>query len=394
MRYLSTFIVIFFTSIFSSLATTIVGVVTDASTNKPLESASVFIAGTTFGTNTKADGSFSLNFVQGGATQFVVAHLGYQTYSVATNELSTDSSNSVALQIKPQQLSAVDVVGTDPYRATNMSEFIFGFLGDSEFGKKCSILNPNVLHLERRLIAGKLGEYELTARADSDLIIENKLLGYTIRYTLEYFNKTRYSVTFKGFPLFLDNLARSRNQDKTMANRERAYQGSQMHFFRSLQSKKLYEEGFKIYKVDKNLKAIFGKTISYGLMADTIFVPETDYYMVQTEKPLNLYEYLFSKESASVLAYEGPFEVRYTLNGEDNAYGKNIDYFKGMTRTLGQQSSLVLLQGGSVVFFPNGACLNAGTQITIGYWSFKKVGELLPWNYSPPKTAKQVVTLQ
>lgn len=394
MRHFSILFILFFSSLFSSFATTVTGVITDASTNKPLGYASVFIAGTTFGTNANSDGSFVLNFTSSGASQLIVAHLGYQTFSKAVSEIPTDQPLQVSLKIKSQELSTVNVVGTDPNRQSNMTEFIFGFLGDSEFGKKCTILNPNVLHLERRRIKDKFWEFELIAFADSDLIIENKLLGYTIRYTLESFNMTHYSVAFKGYPLFLDNLAQSKNQDKTLANRERTYQGSQMHFFRSLFTRNLQEEGFKIYQVEKQQKISYRSNTSYGLMSDTVFVPENDQYMVQTEKPLQLYDHLYKKETASALVYDGPFEIRFTLNGEDRAYGKNIDYFKGMTRTLGQQASLVMLQGGSVVFFPNGACLNAGTVVTIGYWSFKKVGELLPWDYLPPKTAKHVVTLQ
>lgn len=393
MKYAPALFILFFTSIFSTFASTIVGVVTDASTGKPLEYASVFIAGTTFGTNTMSDGSFNLNFTPGGASQLVVAHLGYQTFSIAVNDVPPGKPLPVSLKIKSQLLSTVSVVGVDPNRKMNMSEFLFGFLGESEFGKKCTILNPDVLHLERRWIKGKFAEYELIAFADSALIIENKALGYTIRYTMENFHMTRYSVTFKGYPLFLDNLARSKNQDKTLANRERAYQGSQMHFFRSLYSKNLQEEGFKIYQVEKQPRTSFNNYSTYGLMIDTIFVPESDHYMVQTEKQLNLYNHLFKMENASALVYEGPFEVRYSLNGEDRAYGAFIDYYRGMTRTLGQQSSLVLLQGNSVVFYPNGACQNAGTLVTIGYWSFKKVGEIMPWDYQPPKTAKHVVTL-
>lgn len=393
MRHFLTFSFFLLTSIFSAFPAIITGRVTDVQTGKPLEYASVFIAGTTFGTNTKTDGSFSLTYTPGGSTQLIVAHLGYLTYSKLASEIPTDSPLKVELQVKPQQLSAVSVVGVDANRKKNMADFLIGFLGDSEFGKKCSILNPHVLHLERRRIEGKFMEYELIAFADSDLIIENKLLGYTIRYTLESFYQTQYSTIFKGYPLFLDNLSISKNQDKTLAYRERAYQGSQMHFFRSLFTKTLEKEGFEIYKVDKKSMMNFSYSSVYGLMADTIFVPEPATHMVQTEKPLNVYNHLYVVDKSAALNYDQPFEIRFTLNGEDKAYGKNVDYYKGMTRTLGQQSTLALLQGNTVVFYPNGACKNAGTLVTIGYWSFKKVGEIMPWNYVPPKTAKQVVTL-
>lgn len=392
MRYLLTLSFFFFFAHSSLFSATIIGKVTDVTDGKPLESASVFIAGTTFGTNTRSDGSFSLTFAPSGSSQLVVAHLGYQTYTKNANEIASGQPLSVELQIKAQQIAPVSVVGFDSNRKKNMAEFLFGFLGDSEFGKKCSILNPDVLHLQRRAIPHKLLEYELTVTADSDLIIENKLLGYTIRYTLESYKSTSYGTIFKGYPLFLDNLSRIKKPEKTLEYRERAYQGSQMHFFRSLFTKTLQEEGFNTFKI-KKVSNLNTAQYKFGLMADTIFVPEPCHHMEQTDIPFKIYDNLFVMDKSAALQYDQPFEVRYTLNGEDKTYNKNTIYFNGMKRNWGQQTSIVMLEDNAQIFYPNGALKNAGNLITIGYWSFKKVGEIMPWDYLPPKTAKQVVTL-
>lgn len=374
---------------------TISGTVLDATDGKPLESASVFIAGTTFGTNTKPDGSFQLSFTPSDASQLIIAHLGYQTYTVQVAQIQSDQALNISLSVKPMQLSAVNVIGHDSNRKMNMADFLFGFFGDSEFGKKCTILNPNVLHLVRKPIPGKIGQNELHVSADSDLYIENKLLGYTVRYTLEKFVLSKFACSFKGYPLFFDNLARCKNQEKVLENRERAYLGSQMHFFRSLFTKTLQDEGFRVSQVAIEKKNDFlNYNNAYGLMADTVFVPEHNRYMVQTEKYLDLYELMIVTERAGFLSYKRPFEVRYTLNGEDRAYRKHEFYFDGMSRTLGQQTSIALLEDGNVTFYPNGALKNAGSLTTIGYWSFKKVGEILPWDYQPSKNDKHVVTLQ
>ena len=392
MRHVITLCLGFLASLATVFSATITGTVTDASNGNPLESVSVFITGTTFGTTTRSDGTFNLNYTPSGSSQLVVAHLGYQTFTKNANEIPAGQPLIVALQVKSMQLSTVQVLGFDSNRKRNMAEFLFGFMGNSEFGKNCTILNPNVLRLVRKPIPGKIGQDELYAYADSDLFIENKLLGYTIRYTLESFSQSKYQTTFKGYPLFLDNLSRSKNQDRTMAYRERAYQGSQMHFFRSLFTKSLQEEGFKIYKVNKDFNFDM-LSAHFGLMADTIFVPEAGKHMVQTETPLSLYDYLYLLEKSAALNFAEPFEVRYTLSGEDRAYVNNVLYYNGMSRTIGQQTSIALLQDQLQVFYPNGAMKNAGSLTTIGYWSFKKVGEIMPWDYQPPKTAKHVVTL-
>lgn len=392
MRHLLTLTALIFLSISHVFPITLTGTVKDAATGKALEAASVFVAGTTFGTNTKEDGSYSLTFKTDGSAQLVIAYLGYQTFTKNTTDFATNQTLNVELQGKSMQLASVSVLGYDSNRKQNMAEFLFGFFGDSEFGKKCTILNPNVLHLMRKPIPGKIGQDELYVSADSDLFIENKLLGYTIRYTLESFVQSKYFTTFKGYPLYIDNLSKSKNPERTQEYRERAYLGSQMHFFRCLFKKNLMEEGFKVFKVEKK-NGLSILNVQYGLMADTIFVPNPDQHMVQTETPLNLYNDLYVNEHSAALQYSEPFEVRYTLNGEDKAYGSHNFYYNGMTRTIGQQTSIVLLENNNVVFYPNGACKNAGSLITIGYWSFKKVGEIMPWDYQPSLTAKHVVTL-
>jgi len=392
MRYFLTLTLCLQFAVFSAFSTTITGTVIDAASGKPLESATVFLSGTTFGAITRTDGSFTLNFTPSGSSQFVIAHLGYQTYTKNVSEIPLDQPLKVELQIRSLQLSTVSVIGYDSNRKKNMAEFIFGFFGDSECGKKCTILNPNVIHLERRFIPGKIGQDELIAYADSNLIIENKSLGYTIRYTLESFNQTKYSTIFKGYPLFMDNLSKIKNKERIQENRERAYQGSQMHFFRSLFNKTLQQDGFQIFKIEKQ-KHINLLGNSYGLMADTVFVPEPSQHMVQTEIQLNLYNNLYLMEKTAALDFKSPFEIRYTLNGEDRAYRNNSIYHIGMKRNLGQQTTIVTILENPLVFYPNGSLKNAGNIVTIGYWSFKRVGEIMPWDYQPPKTSKEVVTL-
>lgn len=392
MRYFLTCCFSFLCSVFFAYSANISGTVTDAATGKPMPYVSVFIAGTTSGTTSGVDGAYSLNFVASGSAQLVFAHLGYRTESRNVSEIPLNQPLRIEMQLKMQQIPAISVFAKDSNRKKNMEEFLIGFLGDSEFGKKCTILNPDVIHLVRKPIPGKIGQNELIAYSDSDLIIENKLLGYTIRYTLESYSQSIYHVTFKGYPLFLDDLVGVRNQEKIRENRERAYQGSQMHFFRSLTNKTLQEDGFLIFKVEKD--GNWGMSSNgYGLMSDSVFVPEPLMHMVQTKTSLNLMEETFYLEKSAALQYNQPFEVRYTLNGEDKAYVANWVYYSGMNRTLGQQTTIVKIPNIPLIFYTNGACVNAGNLVTIGYWSFKKVGEILPWDYQPPKTAKQVVTL-
>jgi hypothetical protein len=392
MRKLTLLLFVILTYTRPSFSSTISGTVTDAKTGNPLEYVSVFLAGTTNGTVTKQDGSFSLTVSSGGSVELVATHLGYQTATYLLSGLGLNKPLAIPLQEKDLQLSTVNVYGVDPNRKQNMNEFLFGFFGDSEIGKKCKILNPQVLKLSKKEIPGKIGQYYLTAYADSALIIENKALGYTIRYTLESFRQTKFETTFLGYLLFIDNLLTAKKKDKILESRERVYQGSQMHFFRSLFAKTLEQNGFKIFSMNK-MRYLFPGQSSHGLMSDTVFVPEPSTYLLQTQIPLNVYEKAFIMENCGALQWSNPFEIRFTLNGEDMAYQKNGFYHTGLKRSLGQQTTVIKLTSVPFLFYPNGSCKNPGDLVTIGYWSFKKVGEILPWDYQPPKTAKQVVTL-
>jgi hypothetical protein len=392
MKSLFTAFFLFVIASFPSFSATISGYITDATNGQPLESVTIFVAGTTSGTVSDAEGRFSLDYPNKGTAQLVLTHIGYEYKTMNIDDVENGRILRIILQEKPQQLSEVNVIGIDPNRKENMKEFLFGFFGDSQAGKKCKILNPDVLKLSRNFLPGKIGEYIITATADSALIIENKLLGYTIRYTLECFHQTKYETTFQGYPLFIDNLSQIRNPDRIIQLREQAYLGSPMHFFRSLHTKKLDSEGFKLYQV-KTGPNTPGMSGTYGLMADSVFVSGKNMHLAQSSKQLDLSDKIFLFERLGVIQFNEPFEVRFTLQGEEKAYRLNNLYHNGLKRTLGQQTTLVRFTDGQLLFYPNGSYKISQNMVTIGYWSYKKVGEILPWDYQPPKTAKQIVTL-
>jgi len=64
---------------------TLVGRVTDAETNAPLASVNVFIATSTRGTTTDADGRFRLPGVPLGAQRLYVSRIGYEPYGVTVS---------------------------------------------------------------------------------------------------------------------------------------------------------------------------------------------------------------------------------------------------------------------------------------------------------------------
>ena len=94
---------------------TVTGKVTDASTNQPLPGVSVLVKGTTVGTATGVDGSFTLN-VPEGANTLVFRYISYKTME---RPIGTQSTFNVALESDARQLDEVVVTALGIERNRN-----------------------------------------------------------------------------------------------------------------------------------------------------------------------------------------------------------------------------------------------------------------------------------
>ncbi|RZK60593.1 MAG: carboxypeptidase-like regulatory domain-containing protein, partial [Pedobacter sp.] len=91
----------------------------------------------------------------------------------------------------------------------------------------------------------------LTVKASDFLVIENKALGYKIKYLLQDFEYNYKSkiVYFAGLPSFEDLKGSKSKQKNWSKKRVIAYNGSIQHFFKSLYNNTLAAEGFEINKI-------------------------------------------------------------------------------------------------------------------------------------------------
>lgn len=88
------------------------------------------------------------------------------------------------------------------------------------------------------------------------------------------------------------------------------------------------------------------------------------------------------------LTIDEPFEIRYTGRGEENRYKGFHYYYEGLNRIPKAQVSIVKLKNGHIRFYSNGAIEKPDELISIGYWSYKRLADLLPHNYSVSKYSK------
>ena len=127
------------------------------------------------------------------------------------------------------------------------------FLGRTEAASKCRIVNTKDI-----ILIYNSAEQTLTAYADVPIIIKNKFLGYEVAYNIVDFEIAFMPEIMPGIPIpmtkqvyysgtsFFKEL-NTKTKEKILLNRENEFQGSLVHFMRSLASKRLNENKFQIY---------------------------------------------------------------------------------------------------------------------------------------------------
>jgi hypothetical protein len=121
--------------------------------------------------------------------------------------------------------------------------FVDNFIGKTDNSKACTITNPEVLKFYFYKKRNRL-----KVLASEPLQIVNMALGYKIKYALDSFVH-EYGTEpgiYTGYPLFEEMAAVDSVQlSNWQENRLKAYNGSILHFMRSVYNKTLAEEGFR-----------------------------------------------------------------------------------------------------------------------------------------------------
>ncbi len=162
---------------------TVSGKIIDAESKEPLSSASVYCQNTTIGTTTNKQGEFSLQLKSGGY-ELIISYTGYQTKQV---QISSTDSRIPDIEMAKEEKSLGEVIiktsnevkdGWEKYG----SFFVEHFIGNTPNAAKTTLLNPEVLKFYFLKRSNKL-----RVLATEPLQIENKALGYNLRYQLDSF---------------------------------------------------------------------------------------------------------------------------------------------------------------------------------------------------------------
>lgn len=244
MKQLITTFLLFTVSI--SLAQTIKGKVVDDK-KQPLPGANIYFDGTTIATIADENGNFSLTYGSKLNSILVVSFIGYQTQFIT----SFDSGNELLVVLKEASNTLNEVViKKDRFtKKQKLQLFREQFLGTTAIAKKTVIENEDALYFEYDETQNIFKAY-----SDVPLIINNVSLGYKITYELVNF-EVRFSTTsihssdvYRSFYSGLSRFEEINSNAKILKQRQKCYEGSQLHFFRNLVNNLWNKDNFLFFK--------------------------------------------------------------------------------------------------------------------------------------------------
>ena len=371
-------------SFISSAQFTVYGTVLDSTTREPLGSASVFCQNTTLGTATNKQGEFSLQLKSGGY-DLIFTYTGYQTQTI---RITGDVTKFEILMIKEDKSLGEVVIkssnevkdGWEKYG----SFFLENFVGSTPNASQCVLQNPEVLKFYFLKKSNKL-----RVLATEPLQIANKALGYNLRYQLDsfvYFYNTDIN-SYRGYCLYTEMEGTDSLRRVWSSNRMKAYYGSKLQFMRSYYDSTLIEDGWNIDMLDETDHTKFNRVKNVydtSVYSEVILYPEIT-VMTSPEAPdsLPVPKVILDSAHATMQVefyYPRKISVTYTKKKPEPEY---IKKFKLPKNVAVQISYIDMLDG--IAIKENGYYYDQKDWINQGYWSWKNIADLLPYDYLPER---------
>lgn len=332
----------------------------DKSSNQPVSSANVFYINTTFGSISNHEGIVSIELPQDLSEGLLISHIGYDTKILQYQEyIKLTSLDTVFLMPSSIDISEITIKSKRSKKwKKNLKKFTKAFLGEGKAAGKCKILNPEVLRFKEE-------NKQFIATAIDLINIENKYLGYDIAYQLSHLKIEKDgSMEYLGRAFYKD-MNQDKPQKNIIKNREKSFQNSPKHFFKSLIDNKLNEEGYEIQIVElKNNQFEFRRTPEY-------------YDLIALSSDSSIYHLKFEE-----------FLKITDRNNVDINFRKPIVMRGGRGSSRAQESARVnhavsYIYKISPNLFINkyGNVLNTKKVKEYGYWADLRFADQLPFNY-------------
>lgn len=324
-----------------------------ASDGKPIEAATVFINGSKQITKTDSLGQFRFPKNNPGTYQVVINMIGFA--SVKENVIIQNKAVSLAIRLSEKQIVLAEVViGDDSQREGHVKAFLKNFLGESKNAKSCTVTNTELLDFSTK-------QTLLEATTSDFLIIENKNLGYKIKYLLKNFrfNSGTGITSYDGDAIFENMEGDTVQQAKWKINRKKAYDGSLMHYLRSLYVNTTRKEGFLTYNITNRVEPL-----------------------VLDPYPVDMEQFLFTIDSNFV---ELKFKRRLYIyhNMKEATVKDDVTKQESITKDMGKEGSIMQLYLENAIIDRKGSYVDYRSFYIQGYWGKMRIGDQLPFEYQP-----------
>jgi hypothetical protein len=370
----------------------ITGKVSRLDTKTPLPKVSVFLSNSSFGTTSADDGTFTLSGIKPGQYDLIATSVGFEDFNQTVLVGKDPIKVNIELLPKVTQLREV-VISTNADWKKNYALFEKEFVGTSLNAKKCKVINPHAVNLVYHA-----RKQTLEAWTDDFLVIENKALGYRVKFLLKNFSDDKLNglLSWEGQVLFEQLPGPAQQIEEWKKKREDCYYGSPQHFFRSLYAGKMEQEGFIAYKLNRVLnperpqeeeidKKI--KRFSQTNNRDSLRYWKMLYNMPKYRDNLNKIPYttadLFRRlQQPDLFAITFPnyLYVVYTKKRELTDFK---DVYHPLDMENYETSVVTLFKDNYAVFDLNGNIISSPRPLFEGTWSKSKIAELLPLDYLP-----------
>ena len=393
-----------FTHVTAQNTFSISGIVRDKKDGLP--GASIYLSGYKIATVADNDGKFKLSNLKPGSYDLLVQIVGYLPYSKSV--IIADQSVQVDLVLKENVAQLDEVtVRADPNRQKYINQFKEFFIGKTPNALQCKILNPQVLNVDFDITKSTL-----TVSTTEFLVVENKALGYRLKYMLDHFefNSRTHIIYYSGHPFFEELKASATKKKKYIAAREIAYYGSSQHFFRSLYANKSKEEGFIInkmikipnpnrypeYLINANLEKLKTLPEKTGIRktAGKIDTALFSFWTKQKEMPRTIDKFSRAEvltdtlvhdfnQNLKYISYTDALLIQYTKEKESLAYSNTGFWIFRPLDVPENEISVANLMSEGVRFYENGGIYDSRSLLFEGYWAYEKVADMVPMDYVP-----------
>ena len=334
------------------------GRVVNGSTGLPLSGASVYFNNTSIGTSSNDKGEFSFSNVDLGNSELVVSSIGFEILVVKINA-NLVKGKFYLCQLTPKEEQLKDVlVLSDARRKRLLEIFKENFLGHTREADKSSMQNLKSIYFTR----GSSGS-GFNAYTDTPIIITNNQLGYRVSFQLVEFSFDEAT----GITYFIGYTRYEELGDKKrwIKNRQDAYFGSTLHFFRSFISNRLNAEGYDLYLVKP-----VGNTEN-----------KSSAEMAMTITPSQISSANEADTGYLKITVPGKLMVQYRRNPPSKNYLARKMMVMG-SMPLGFRAFINLTEPYFLVdrngILEDPLAINYG-----GYWIYERAANLLPFNYQP-----------